>query len=68
MRPGQQTMTFYVVEFKDYEGRSHWLHTIDAAKIGPWIAEMFMVWPYTPVHYGSSQIRVETSRVPVPGA
>lgn len=61
-------MTLYEVEFKDYEGRSHWLHTVDSAKIGPWIAEMFMVWPYSVTYWDSGQVRVTTSRVPVPGA
>jgi hypothetical protein len=38
--------TLYRVEFKDYMGGQFHLDTTDSAKIGPWLAEMFGLFPY----------------------
>lgn len=38
--------TLYHIRFYDYGGHPHYLDTIDPDKIGPWLAEMFMLWPY----------------------
>lgn len=36
----------YRVTFKTYDGIPQRLDTTDPAKIGPWLAEMFGLWPY----------------------
>lgn len=44
--PPTESHTMYKILFRDYNNQPHWLETIDPAKIGPWLAEMFMLWPY----------------------
>jgi hypothetical protein len=39
-------VTLYRVTFKAYDGTAFRLDTIDEAKIGPWLAEMFGLYPY----------------------
>lgn len=39
-------MTMYEVRFTSYNGTHFFLHTTDPGKIGPWLAEMFGIFPY----------------------
>lgn len=58
-----QPSTLYRVIFKNYSGQPFHLQTFDEAKIGPWLAEMFGVFPYL-VH---SPTVVEVIAVPWSG-
>lgn len=44
--PPEPTFTLYKVKFTTYDGQLMWLYTTDPGKIGPWLAEMFGLWPY----------------------
>ena len=42
----RRPLTMYRCRFIGYDGSPYFLHTTDEAKIGPWLAEMFGLFPY----------------------
>ena len=50
-------MTLYQVIFTSYDGRVFRLDTVEPARIGPWLAEMYGLFPYLAHSPTSVEIR-----------
>lgn len=55
---------YYHCQFIDYGGNPHHLDTIDPVKIGPWLAEMFTLFPYDVS--SATQVRIRTGSILIP--
>lgn len=55
-------VTLYQVTFRSYDGTPYRLDTIDSLKIGPWLAEMFALFPYNASMQTALDIRTGTLR------
>lgn len=53
-------MTLYGVLFKSYDGTPYRLDTTDPAKIGPWLAEMYGIFPFMASSPTSVDIRTSS--------
>lgn len=49
--------TLFQVTFKAYDGTPFRLDTIDPDKIGPWLAEMYGLFPWVPAAVTAVDIR-----------
>jgi hypothetical protein len=54
-------MVMYQVIFKTVNGE-YQMWTTDALKIGPWIAEMFGLFPWAGGYAGNNPVRISASK------
>lgn len=54
-------MTLYQVVFRSYNNSPYRLDTTDPAKIGPWLAEMYGLFPYQAAMQTSVNIEAITN-------
>lgn len=57
-----EDVQFFRVRYETFDGNRYRLDTIDSMKIGPWIAEMFELFPWHPSR-GDNPVSIQSSTI-----